>query len=509
MKKYLILIVLASLSAACRSTEPQGIQDARIISIEVSPAPTGLSAVFVATTNFNPSTAGTLGVGIDIWEDGDSYPRRVWGGKNDTGFITKVEGLIPDYSYNFRGFLQTDHGEIFSPQQTFTTGSDTQADIPDFDWSVDEGLTAQSIISFSDADLGNRLTRAFDKNGDGALSVGEAALVRSFKGVLGPKENFTSFDEFRFFTGIASLGYEDRDNDYIVEYYDSGFQEWLRLTSIVLPPGLKEIGHGAFLLCSSLRRVTIPEGVEVIKGSAFSNCTRLMTINLPQSLRSIGVDSFWRCNSLQSINIPEGVEELPFTAFKECTALRDITLPRSLKTIGLECFANCTSLRHIELPQGLREIEGYAFFASGLEEIVIPEGFTSIPYALCKECRNLTAVKLPSGIMEIQGGAFSQCVSLKEISLPDGLISIGPLCFGESGLTEIEIPASVLSMDGAAFAKCAHLGEMRCLPTDPPSLFIDIFESTIPAIYVPAASLNAYRNADVWSGYADKIQAIK
>lgn len=509
MKKYLILIVLAALSAACRSTEPQGIQDARIISIEVSPAPTGLSAVFVATTNFNPSTAGTLGVGIDIWEDGDSSPRRVWGGKNDTGFITKVEGLIPDYSYNFCGFLKTDHGEIFSPQQTFSTGSETQVDIPEFDWSVDIGLTAQSIITFADDALRDRLVAAFDTNQDGNLSLGEAASVSSFEGVLGPDENFSSFDEFRFFTGIRSLGYEFKGNDYTKLYYDSGFRGWLRLTSIVLPPGLKVIGQGAFLECASLRRVTIPEGVEAITGSAFSNCTRLKTINFPQSLRTIGNESFWRCSSLRSIIIPEGVEKLLSTAFKECVALREVKLPKSLNKIGQECFANCTSLRHIELPQGLREIEGYAFFASGLEEIVIPEGFTSIPYALCKECRNLTAVKLPSGIMEIQGEAFSQCASLKEISLPDGLVTIGVCCFLESGLTKIEIPASVLSMDGAAFADCAHLGEMRCLPTDPPSLFLDIFESTIPAIYVPAASLNAYRNADVWSGYADKIQALK
>lgn len=508
VKKTIIIMVVVATLAACQPQKPNGILGAEITSIEVTPSPDGLSAVFVATTNFNPSTVDYLAVGIDIWE-GDSSPRRVWGGKNDSGFITRVDDLITDHTYSFYGFLKTEHGEILSPEQTFTTGSETQVNIPDFDWSIDDGLTAQSIITFADAALGDRLARAFDTNGDGALSVGEAAAVSSFKSVLGPDENFSSFDEFRFFTGIKSLGYEDRDHDYIAEYYDSGFRGWLRLTSIVLPSGLKEVGWAAFLECPSLKRVTIPEGLEAIRGCAFSNCTRLKNINFPQTLRQIEVESFWRCTSLQSINIPEGVEELPSTAFKECSALKSVKLPQSLKEIGQECFAGCTGLKSINLPSGLKTLGDFVFFGSGLVEVAVPEGINTIPYSCFMECRQLAKVTIPVSVMEIGGEAFSNCVALKDIKLPEGLMSIGPCCFYNTGISKIEIPSSVVNINGGAFSHCSSLNEFQCHPVDPPSLSNDIFEGAIPAIYVPSASLSAYRTAPVWSDYANKIQAIQ
>ena len=42
----------------------------------------------------------------------------------------------------------------------------------------------------------------------------------------------------------------------------------------------------------------------------------------------------------------------------------------------------------------------------------------------------------------------------------------------------------------------------------PPRLYSDPIPTTIQTIYVPASSVDAYKAADKWKNYADKIQAI-
>ena len=512
MRKSLIIIaVLTVLAAACKTPVPQGVKDPRILSIEVTASPDGISAVFVAKLSFNPQGMDPeIEVGVDILEDGLA-PWRFPGTLIEEGFIVSADGLEPERPYKYRGFIKTERGEIYSDEETFTMGpGEAPAQITDFDWSRDAGLTPESVIDFADAALKQRLVGAFDQNKDGELSLAEAAAVKSFKGVLGDNESFTSFDEFRFFTGIGSLGYADLNKDYILDYVDAGFRGWLRLSSIVLPPGLKKIGGIAFFGCVSLSRVTIPEGLEHIGVEVFRECSGLKGINLPVGLKSIGQESFFDCNSLQSIVIPEGVEEIHDEAFKKCNSLKSVSLPRSLRSIGHSCFSECPLLRHIDLPEGLQTIGPYAFFGSGLLEVVIPETISSIQTACFQECRLLSSVSIPGSVMEICEYGFSQCKSLHELQLPEGILSFGPRCFWDSGITKIVLPSSTVRIGGGAFDWCRSLVEVRCLATNPPALSIDLFgDIDVPQIYVPASSVSAYRTANVWNQYANNIQAIQ
>ena len=55
------------------------------------------------------------------------------------------------------------------------------------------------------------------------------------------------------------------------------------------------IGIGAFLDCSELTAITIPESVTSIGSGAFSGCSSLTTINTPESVTYIGVSAFGYC----------------------------------------------------------------------------------------------------------------------------------------------------------------------------------------------------------------------
>jgi hypothetical protein len=84
------------------------------------------------------------------------------------------------------------------------------------------------------------------------------------------------------------------------------------------------IGNAAFVLCTSLDNVEIPEGVERIELDAFAKCSSLKNVLLPQSLKAIERGVFWECKALQEITIPAGVSEIGDYAFYNCTALTDV-----------------------------------------------------------------------------------------------------------------------------------------------------------------------------------------
>lgn len=178
---------------------------------------------------------------------------------------------------------------------------------------------------------------------------------------------------------------------------------YCNLEKIVLPSNLTEIGHTAFLSCSSLVSLTIPQNVKKIENQAFFSCEGLSSITLPEELISIGDTAFAFCNSLIDISIPESVTYLGLLYHMPITTLH---LPDNLEYLG--GFTNCTKLTSIEIPQKVTSIGDYGFaFCSSLTSIVeIPEGITTIGEYMFQSCNKLTEVHLPKSISYIEKGAF-------------------------------------------------------------------------------------------------------
>ena len=101
------------------------------------------------------------------------------------------------------------------------------------------------------------------------------------------------------------------------------------------------IGEGAFLGCSGLTSITIPNSVTSIGEVAFGACSGLTSINIPNSVTFIGYDAFGACSGLTSVTIPNSITSIGEYAFSDCSGLTSITIPNSVTSIGRYAFHGC------------------------------------------------------------------------------------------------------------------------------------------------------------------------
>ena len=114
--------------------------------------------------------------------------------------------------------------------------------------------------------------------------------------------------------------------------------------------GISEIPDYAFLGCTSLKKVTLPEGLKKIGFQSFSECSALEEVNFPDSLEDIGSNSFTYCSNLRNVVFPQGLKHIGHNAFSFCTSLVEAILPDSLEEIESYAFSDCDSLRKVRLP---------------------------------------------------------------------------------------------------------------------------------------------------------------
>jgi len=182
----------------------------------------------------------------------------------------------------------------------------------------------------------------------------------------------------------------------------------------------------------------------------------------------------------------------------------------------------------ITIPSGVISIGKDAFQSTALTSVTLPEGIVSIKKGAFGFCKQLTSVTLSKGLTEIAEEAFMGCTALTSVTFPDTLTSIGESAFSRcKSISSIVIPYQVTNIGMSAFDDCIALTSVTVKPTTPPNIpdneFI-IFSyckgnpdgegchwerlSDVLRIYVPQASVEAYKKAKGWRHYAERIAAI-
>ena len=128
------------------------------------------------------------------------------------------------------------------------------------------------------------------------------------------------------------------------------------------------IGTQAFLNCSNLSSVMIPDSVTSIGYQAFNTCSALTNVTIGTGVMSIGDMTFARCYVLTSVTIPTGVISIGHFAFANCHNLMSVKIPRSVNSIGYRAFYDCNSLILTFQNRTLADVQTIENYPWGLNE---------------------------------------------------------------------------------------------------------------------------------------------
>lgn len=349
----------------------------------------------------------------------------------------------------------------------------------------------------------------WDTNGDGKLSKAEAAAIETIGSVFKQNKDIKYFDEFRYFTNVTKV------DDFAFGFCDN-------LISVQLPNTVTEIGLGAFHFCKELSSFEVPDSVVSISDGVFQGCSSLESFSGRYACgegRFLVVDNClvaFAPKDAADIVIPDGVTTITNFVFNDCDQLKSVTVPKSVEIIASGVFEDCPNLEKFKgvyaSPDSKLLIINDEVVAFAPFEVYdykgIPSYVKSIKMAAFSNCKKIESIIIPSGVVSIDGLAFWGCQSLHTIELSSELSDIGSYAFERCiSLKSVTIPSKIAHIGRQAFSNCASLEFVEIQAADPPKGDKNMFYDTNDCpIYVPAASVSAYKKAEYWKSYADRIK---
>lgn len=93
--------------------------------------------------------------------------------------------------------------------------------------------------------------------------------------------------------------------------------------------------------------VELGEGLEKIEREAFSE-TKLTTVILPKTVTEIGYNAFYNCTDLESVTLNEGLITITDGALGGQSKLTEIVIPASVTDMGEEVFNYYNTLQAVK-----------------------------------------------------------------------------------------------------------------------------------------------------------------
>ena len=224
-------------------------------------------------------------------------------------------------------------------------------------------------VTFADSNVKAICVNHWDTNGDGEISLDEAAAVTTLSDYFKNNTSITSFDELIYFTGLTGIG---------------NFAWCSNLSSIKIPNTVTTIGTDAFAGCG-LTSFTLPKSVVVYGDGpegglgALKDCRNLTSIMVEDG--NTKYDSRENCNAI--------IETATNTLVSGC---KNTVIPKTVTSIGYQAFRG-SDISDIEIPNSVTSIGYRAFWYASLTSVKIPGSVTKIgDYAF--DCSSLTSVSI-------------------------------------------------------------------------------------------------------------------
>ena len=309
--------------------------------------------------------------------------------------------------------------------------------------------------------------------------------------------------------------------------------------SVVFGDCCKTISSGACSGWTYLSSVTISDNVTSLGESAFYNTLRIehleigsgiTQLNNSYTFHSTGKSGSTKPDLDLSANVGLNVGKYGFSF----CYFNNVIFPNNC-TLSSQSFMYC-SASTLSFGSGtiISKVGTYtsAFGSSKISNIDL-NGVTLIGDYAFNKTSGFTSITIPSSVTTFGSGAFTDVSGLNSVtidyasnatlrssqftgsSITSLTIGSHPTSIGDSmfrkctKLTSLVIPSNISSINGYAFDGCTGLRSITVHSTTPPTLGSNAFNNTNDCpIYVPSGSVNAYKAASGWSGYASRIKAI-
>lgn len=158
-----------------------------------------------------------------------------------------------------------------------------------------------------------------------------------------------------------------------------------RLTKLVIPEGVEEIGYSAFYRCLGITEVTLPSTLKKVGADAFADCTDIQKANITSLQDYCNIDfanpgsnpfqdymmnrAFtWMLinghyiRDYEILNIPEGLTEIKPNTFAKVDNNSTVNIPASVSKIGRQAFyTSVNKLNKVYISGHISDMGEYAF----------------------------------------------------------------------------------------------------------------------------------------------------
>lgn len=150
------------------------------------------------------------------------------------------------------------------------------------------------------------------------------------------------------------------------------------LCNVALPDAVTAVGDGAFSM-NNIYKLKMSNKMTVIPSGAFSMNIRMSSISIPEGVKEIGQTAFAGAR-LKSLTIPKSVTKIGRKAF-HLHQMKSLTIPGNVKEVGESAFEGtykAASLEKLTIENGVKTIGERAFKEGHLSTVVLPDSVESI-----------------------------------------------------------------------------------------------------------------------------------